>query len=55
MKKRKKKGKVSRVSLTIHLDDDIKTWLDQEVQRRRSSFSQVIRELILEKSSNAKT
>jgi len=45
-------GGMRKLPVTIHLDADLKAWLDQEAKRRRCSLSQVIRELILEKLSS---
>jgi len=38
---------MKRLAVTIHLDPDLKAWLDAEAARRRCSVSQVIRDLIV--------
>jgi len=40
---------MKRLVTTIHLDPDIKAWLNAEAAKRRCSLSQIIREMILEK------
>ena len=44
----KHNGGMKRLSVTVHLDADLKERLDKEASRRRCSVSQVVRELILE-------
>jgi len=41
---------MKKVPVTIHLDADLKDWLDKEAARRRFSISQVIREMLMKKS-----